>query len=583
MKQAPPGLPPDMRGFQEAFQMSELALTTPRPAAALLAAPAKRPFAALLLLCLLAWLPGFASLPVLDRDEARFAQASKQMVETGNPVDIRFGTAPRYKKPAGIYWLQAASTKLLGHAPYTAIWTYRLPSLLGAIAAVFLAFWCFRALAPPETAFTGAALLALTLALTAEAHIAKTDAVLLACILAAQGVLLRIYLAARVKAEKPGIALAMAGWAALALGILVKGPVILAVIGLTALALSVWDREWRWLAATRPLRGVLLTLAIVLPWFVAIGFESHGLFYRQALGHDFAGKLVGGEESHGALPGYYVILSTLTLWPATLFALPGIGAAIEARKQAGFRYLLAWAGASWLMFALVPTKLPHYILPVYPALACMAALWLMREDASETRGQKYLRWLACVQFVLGTIILAAGVAIAPQVYGTGAPLWLTALAVLGGISGLVAAALLLVRARFAALLAAAVAALILYPSLMWGTAPRLTKIWVSPRLAALVEKDSLPNDPPVVTAGYDEPSLIFLLGAGTRIAPGADAARIAAVQGGLVLTDERQKPAFLKTLSGRGAKARAVDRLSGINYSRGKPVTITLYRVTPAP
>src|SRR5436190_15922061 len=102
---------------------------------------ARRPFAALSLLGLLLWLPGVLSLPALDRDESRFAQSSRQMVESGDVVDIRFGHVPRYKKPVGIYWLQAAATKIAGLSPRVhddRIWTYRLPSLVGAIAASWL-------------------------------------------------------------------------------------------------------------------------------------------------------------------------------------------------------------------------------------------------------------------------------------------------------------------------------------------------------------------------------------------------------------------------------------------------------------
>src|SRR3954471_22847039 len=99
-----------------------------------LAVLARRPKTLLAVLGLLLWLPGVLSLPALDRDESRFAQSSRQMVESGNWVDIRFGHVPRYKKPVGIYWLQTAATKLA--APFTGgdhhIWTYRLPSLLGA-------------------------------------------------------------------------------------------------------------------------------------------------------------------------------------------------------------------------------------------------------------------------------------------------------------------------------------------------------------------------------------------------------------------------------------------------------------------
>ena len=90
------------------------------------------------LFCLIAFLPGFFQIPPVDRDEARFAQATKQMVESGDYVDIRFQDEVRYKKPVGIYWLQAAAVKAGGalgvpHA-HTTIWLYRLPSLFGAIS-----------------------------------------------------------------------------------------------------------------------------------------------------------------------------------------------------------------------------------------------------------------------------------------------------------------------------------------------------------------------------------------------------------------------------------------------------------------
>src|SRR6201986_3701220 len=95
---------------------------------------AARPWATLSLLCLLLWTPGVLSLPALDRDESRFAQSSRQMLESGDFVDIRFGHVPRYKKPVGIYWLQAATTAAAGAitgAGDSQIWTYRLGSLLG--------------------------------------------------------------------------------------------------------------------------------------------------------------------------------------------------------------------------------------------------------------------------------------------------------------------------------------------------------------------------------------------------------------------------------------------------------------------
>src|SRR6201997_5495272 len=98
-----------------------------------------RAAAVLLVVALLGFLPGFFSIPPIDRDEARFAQATKQMVESGDYIDIRFQDEVRYKKPVGIYWMQAAVVKSASSLGFpgalTTIWLYRIPSLVGAIGA----------------------------------------------------------------------------------------------------------------------------------------------------------------------------------------------------------------------------------------------------------------------------------------------------------------------------------------------------------------------------------------------------------------------------------------------------------------
>src|ERR1044072_1579935 len=101
---------------------------------------------AFLLVCgLLFFLPGFFNIPPVDRDETRFAQATKQMVETGDYVDIRFQDDVRYKKPVGIYWLQAAAvqtaTNLGLQRAQVRIWIYRIPSLIAAIGVVLMTYW----------------------------------------------------------------------------------------------------------------------------------------------------------------------------------------------------------------------------------------------------------------------------------------------------------------------------------------------------------------------------------------------------------------------------------------------------------
>lgn len=545
---------------------------------------ARYPVPVLTVICLVAWLPGLLSLPALDRDESRFAQATKQMIETGNYIDIRFSTVPRYNKPVGIYWAQAATTRALGHRPYNLIWTYRVPSLIGALLAVLLTYWCGRALTSREAALIGAALLGLSILLSGEAQIATTDALLLATIVAAQGLLLRGYLFHRgVAIAKPSLAMALAGWAALGAGILLKGPVILTVVALTAIALSLWDRDWKWLRQIRAGPGIFVMLAIVLPWAIAIALASHGTFYQRSLGHDFAAKIVAGEETHGAPPGYYLALAAITFWPATLFALPGITSAVVRRADPAARYLLAWIVPNWVLFEAIPTKLPHYILPIYPALALLAGLWAgHRQQIVSSRGLRVLTVVSMILFLAMALCLAAALVIVPARFDLG-PLPGAIAGALAVVGLAIAAVLLCLRGHSSlAAMSAIAAALVLYPLLTSAVAPQLTKIWMSRTLAAHVESDRQPRDAPVILAGYLEPSLVFLLGTNTRLESAMQAGIVAARQGGLALIADHERGQFLISLAKAGGKAEPVDGVSGFDYSRGRSMHVTFYRVTPA-
>ncbi|MFY8147450.1 MAG: ArnT family glycosyltransferase, partial [Rhodobacter sp.] len=186
-------------------------------------------------------------LPVTDRDEARFVQASRQMVESGDFVDIRFQDEARHKKPVGIYWLQSAAVLASGQGPGAGLWVYRLPSLIGATLAVLLVAVVGTPLFGRPAALAAAAVFAGGLVIGGEARIAKTDAALLATILAAQAVLVRLYLGRPVGRAGP-----QAFWLAIAAGTLIKGPIGPMVPALTALTLCLADRRADWL---RPLRA----------------------------------------------------------------------------------------------------------------------------------------------------------------------------------------------------------------------------------------------------------------------------------------------------------------------------------------
>ena len=150
-----------------------------------------RAVAVLLVVGLVALLPGFFNIPPIDRDEARFAQATKQMVESGDYVDIRFQDEVRYKKPVGIYWLQAAVVKTASALGFpgalTTIWLYRIPSLVGALGAVLLTYWTAVAFVSRRAAMLAGLMIASCVLLSIERLLAKTDAMLLMTVVAAMG------------------------------------------------------------------------------------------------------------------------------------------------------------------------------------------------------------------------------------------------------------------------------------------------------------------------------------------------------------------------------------------------------------
>src|SRR5581483_7854587 len=334
--------------------------------------------AAFLILCgLLFYLPGFFTIPAIDRDEARFAQATRQMVETGDFVDIRFQDTVRYKKPVGIYWMQAAvveaAAKLGLPNAQLRIWLYRVPSLIGAIGTVLLTYWTALAFVSRRGAILAALMMCSSILLAVEAHLAKTDAMLLCATTAAMGAMGRIYVAWQRGDDPahPSWVTPAIFWTALAVGILLKGPLILMVAGLAIIMLAILDRSATWLWRLRPVWGLIWLLVLVLPWFVLIMMRAGDEFFQDSLGGDLLSKLASPQETHGAPPGTYFVLFWLTFWPGAALAGLAMPAIWRARREPAAQFLLAWLVPSWIVFELVITKLPHYVLPLYPAIAIL--------------------------------------------------------------------------------------------------------------------------------------------------------------------------------------------------------------------
>jgi len=548
------------------------------------AASHRRAAAALIALALISFLPGFFQIPPIDRDEARFAQATKQMVVSGEYVDIRFQNEVRYKKPVGIYWLQATVVKTaraLGVPDALAtIWLYRVPSLIGAVGAVLLTYWCALAFVTRRTAILAAIMMAGAVLLGVEARLAKTDAMLLATVVAAMGAMARVYLAERRMPGAPvGWTWPAIFWTALAAGVLLKGPLILMFVVLTAGTLVIADRSARWLLALRPLIGVGWLALLVLPWFIAIVAKSGGAFFAKAVGEDLLAKVVSGRESHGAPPGLYLLLYWITFWPGSIltgFALPAMW---KARRQPAAQFLLAWLVPSWIVFELVITKLPHYVLPLYPAIAILLA------GAVEVRLLVRQRWLA--HGTIGWFLLPCAVSVAMILgfvtvgHELGLVAWPFAAAMM--VLGLMAWQFFDVDHAERALLYAMAAAIVIAVGFYAVTVPRLPQLFPAASLARIVAKSNC-KQPLAAAAGYHEPSLVFMAGTATRLTDGAGAADFLR-QGGcrFAFIEAHQQRAFVQRAEAIQLRYAAGPRIEAINISGGHQINIAVYRSEGAP
>ncbi|MBX9710303.1 MAG: glycosyltransferase family 39 protein [Xanthobacteraceae bacterium] len=535
---------------------------------------------ALLVVCgALFFLPGLFNIPPIDRDEARFAQASKQMVETGDFVDIRFQDEVRYKKPVGIYWLQAAvvesASKLGLPRAQIRIWLYRIPSLIGAIGAVLLTYWAALAFVTRRGAVLAALVMCSCVMLGIEARLAKTDAVLLMTTTAVMGAMARVYLSwQRGEESSQSLALPAIFWTAIAGGILIKGPLILMFAALTIVALAIRDRSLEWISRLRPIAGIAWVLLIALPWFVAIYLKSGESFFADSLGGDMLNKISRPQEAHGAPPGYYFLLFWLTFWPGSALAGMAAPAVWRARREPGAQFLLAWVVPAWIVFEIVITKLPHYVLPLYPALAILIVGVLERRMLAQrpwmVRGTSW--W-----FVLPTILSVASIIMAITLLRQPAfAAWPFAAAAM--IFGLFAW-WMYDDYRAERSLLNAVAASWALGTCVWGiVVPSLTPLFPSVEIARALRNVECVG-PVAAAAGFGEPSLIFMVGTQTLLTNGSGAADF--LQQGscrFALVEWREEKAFAQRAETIGLHYAVTTRIEGYNYSIGRSASIAVFR-----
>ncbi len=535
----------------------------------------------LMLLTLAMILPGLASIPVVDRDEARYAQASVQMAESGDLLNIRFQDEARNKKPAGVYWAQTTMIKIfIPDGGEYRIWAQRLPSVLGALLTILALYWGGLRMVGRDAALIASALLATSFIFVFEAHIAKTDALLCASTTVIFSALARLR-------NDGGQREVWAFWIALGVSIMIKGPIGLLLVGLSLASLWIWDRSLTWARPLLNWKAIIVFILIWLPWAVTIYIVTDGVFFIESLGQDLGGKIVSGQESHGAPPGTHSLAIWATLWPASLFLLPGLVYAVKAVRSGGdnaviraMRFSLAWSVPFWIVIEIMPTKLPHYGLPVFPALCIMMATSIMA--LKHISGFSVSRFLSGIIFLVITTIVLGGILYAQSLYGEMDSMWVSyAICAVAGLAAIIAAFSLWAGKVKACLGATLLTSLIFIGGTFGYILPNIDAFNISENVA-----QELTQFAPAVAATrihsphFTEPSLVYHVG--TEIDVTGHTPDL--FKDALVILDlERESTEtdiqiLTASVTARGLCIETSNSIKGFNYSKGQKVDLIILR-----
>ena len=326
------------------------------------------------------------ALPLLDRDEPRFAEASREMLERQDFMVPYFNNQTRFDKPPLIYWLQDAAYKVFGENEFAA----RLPSAVcGALATVVIAVWGSQ-LYDPRTGWRAALIFGLCAQTVVHAHAAVADMAMVAASTAAAWAGWNWLAAHRQHAgDRQHLMCWWLGfWALLAIGFMAKGPIAWIPIGMTGWAAARMERGKR-PTALEWMLGVALMLALVGTWGVPALVQTHGQYAAVGLGKHVVMRSVSPLEGHGAksLWSYAVTFPfyLVTVWPSFFpwsIWLPAAACELWARRkqwQLEETYLVTGTVLVFGIFTLSRTKLPHYTLPAFPFMALLLAAWWGKE------------------------------------------------------------------------------------------------------------------------------------------------------------------------------------------------------------
>ena len=558
------------------------------------------------MLAVVLFVSGAGKTPILGRDEARFSQAAREMLDRGDPVVPTFAGEGRYHKPILIYWCTMASYRVLGVNERAA----RMPSnLAGALVIALVAATARRRWGAGSGLLAGA-LLAATPVVWLQAKACTADMVLLLPTLA---VMLAFE---RLLAGDESRGLAAVFWTAMGVAILAKGPIAPLWVVCTALALWAMGRRWRrweialagvllalgwwrlgpavllvpaavatWdllrspdgrrtLARLRPAWGVPLLLAITLPWAVAVTAATDGAFLREAVGRHVVDRSFSAFESHGFFIGFYLVTAVVACFPwigALAGVLPRQWRAVSGDRE--WRFLVAWLVGPLLLLELVQTKLVHYWMPSYPAgvLLVVAALWALPLD-------RRLGWSGRFLTAVGGFVVAAAVVALPFVIEL--PSLVTPGVVVAGVLALATAVGVVLQGRRPAAGTAAVACgtVIVLAGIGEFFLPVLGRSSLGPLAARAAVELARPDQEIVIFKPRDEEIYFYLP---TEVRTCGDAACMAArFEAGTPMLGVARRDDFeLLAEEWRGVRLTAIERVTGVDVGHARWDEQVLFRI----
>lgn len=539
-----------------------------------------------ILLCFLVFICFFLSLntiPPLDRDESRYIQATVQMLESKDFVNIKFLDAPRLKKPPGIYWLQALSatiTKNILYLEQAPLWSYRLPSAIAASISILLTFLLGKILFGRTQGIIAALLLVSSPLVFIEAHIAKTDSVLLACILFITYVLSKVIFEKKYEISHSKYLIFLA-WITMGFAFLIKGPLVIMFILFTVIFFRIFSKQ-NFIKDLQITIGLMLFIMVALPWFIIINVGDNSSVFLDSVKKDMFLKLISAQESHGAPPGTYLLSSIVSAWPIFLFIIPTSIWAYKKRKEKAVIFLLCSILPAWIVFELVPTKLMHYILPLLPSLAILSAAMIVSLNKMNTLNilNKFFIRIISLLPSLGGIIISSAIWVLAIKFGKGITLSVFLVIFIYFISSIICAYFLFKRNYLTSFITIVFSNLLALNILFIFLPKQLDKIWVTEKVYEYIKKENIQHS--VGMLGYSEPSLVFRLGSSSKILTSSDDAIDKIIKNKIkyIIIEDKYTEEFIIKADENQLSINVLNiKVSGFNYSKGEYVIINIINV----